>query len=56
MTLDDELDKAGIRDKAEGAFSDVDNKYIEQDASLYNTFTTSELASEPTKSISESGL
>ena len=55
MTLDDESDEAGTGDKAEGAFGDVDNGRIEQDASPYNTFATSELASGPTKSIGESG-
>jgi hypothetical protein len=43
----DDSDDAGAGDKAEGASGDVDTGCIKQDASLYNTFTTSELASEP---------
>jgi hypothetical protein len=47
VTLDnDDSDDAGAGDKAEGASGDVDTGCIEQDASLYDTFATSELASE----------
>jgi hypothetical protein len=42
----DDSDDAGAGDKAEGASGDVDTGCIKQDASLYDTFTTSELASE----------
>jgi hypothetical protein len=42
----DDLVEAGARDEAEGASGDVDTGCIEQDTSLYNTFATSELASE----------
>ena len=56
MILDNESDEAGIRDKAKGAFSDVDNGRIERDVSPYNTFVTSELALGPIKSIDVSGL
>jgi hypothetical protein len=44
---DDDPDEAGAGDEAEGASSDVDTGSIERDASLHNTFATSELASEP---------
>lgn len=48
MTLDnDDSDDASAGDKAEGASGDVDTGCIEQDATLYDTFATSELASEP---------
>jgi hypothetical protein len=40
-------DDASARDEAEGASSDIDNGCIEQDASLYDTFIISELASKP---------
>jgi hypothetical protein len=40
-------DDAGARDKAEGASGDIDTWCIEQDASLFDTFAISELASEP---------
>jgi hypothetical protein len=53
---DDDLDEADARDEAEGASSDVDTRRIERDASLHNTFATSELASAPTESIDASGL
>lgn len=54
MILDDNLDEAGARDEAEGAFSDVDTERIDPDASLHNTFATSELASVPTKFMNAS--
>ena len=48
MTLDNnDSDNAGAGDKAEGASGDVDTRCIEQDATLYDTFATSELVSEP---------
>lgn len=48
MTLDnDDSDDAGAGDKTEGASGDVDPGWIEQDATLYDTFATSELATEP---------
>jgi hypothetical protein len=56
MILDDELNEAYTGDKAEGAIVDVDTGHIRRDASLYNTFITSELASGPAKSIDTSGL
>ena len=52
---DDESDEACAGDKAEGAIVDVDTGHIGRDASPYNTFTTSELASGPAKSIDTSG-
>lgn len=55
MILDDDLDEAGARDEAEGASGDVDTGRIDPDASLHNTFATSELASVPTKSMDASG-
>ena len=55
MILDDESDEACAGDKAEGAIVDVDTGHIGRDASPYNTFTTSELASGPAKSIDTSG-
>ena len=55
MILDDESDEACTRDKAEGVIIDVDIGHIGRDASLYNTFATSELASGPVKSIDTSG-
>ena len=53
---DDESDEACAGDKAEGAIVDVDTGHIGRDASLYNTFATSELASGPAKSNDTSGL
>jgi hypothetical protein len=48
MILDNgDLDNASARDEAEGAFSNIDTGYIEQDASLFDTFTISKLASKP---------
>jgi hypothetical protein len=47
--------EAGAGGEAEGASDDVDTGRIERDASLYNTFATSELASAPTKSTDASG-
>ena len=52
---DDDLDEA-VGGEAEGASSDVDAGLIEWDASLHDTFTTSEFASAPTVSIDASGL
>jgi hypothetical protein len=40
-------DDAGARDEAEGASGDIDTGCIEPDASLFDTFAISELASEP---------
>ena len=57
MTLDnDDLDDVGAGDEAESASGDVDTGRIERDASLHNTFATSELTSTPTKSIDVPGL
>ena len=39
--------EASARNEAEGPSGDGDTRYIERDASLHNTFTTSELASKP---------
>ena len=48
MTLDNnDSDNAGAGDKAEGASGDIDTGCIEQDASLYDTFTISGLTSKP---------
>jgi hypothetical protein len=47
--------EAGAGGEAEGASDDVDTGRIERDASLYNTFATSELASAPIKSTDASG-
>ena len=48
---DDDLNKAYIRDEAEGAISDINTGRVERDASPHNTFVTSELALKPVKSI-----
>jgi hypothetical protein len=53
---DDESDEAYTRDKAEGAIININTRRIKRDASLYNTFVTSELVSGPAKSINASGL
>lgn len=42
-----DLNEASAGDKAEGASGDVDTRNIKRDASLYNTFATLELPSEP---------
>ncbi len=48
MILDnDHPVEAGAGNEAEGASGDGDTGHIERVASLQNTFTTSELASEP---------
>lgn len=48
MILDnDHLVEEGAGNKAEGASGDGGTRHIEQVASLYNTFVTSDLASEP---------
>jgi hypothetical protein len=39
--------KAGVRDEAKDAFGNVNTRRIKRDMSLYNTFTTLELASKP---------
>jgi hypothetical protein len=44
---DDHPVEAGAGNEAEGASGDSDSRHIKQVASLHNTFTTSELASEP---------
>jgi hypothetical protein len=49
-------DEAGARGEAKGAFGNVDTGRIKRDASLHDTFATSELASAPTKSTDASGL
>ncbi|PVH67637.1 hypothetical protein DL98DRAFT_639498 [Cadophora sp. DSE1049] len=51
---DDDLDKARAGGQAEGASGEVDTGRIELDASLHNSFPTSELASAPTDSIDTS--
>jgi len=55
LDIDDDLDEADAEDEAEGASSDIDTGRLERDASLHDTFATSELASTPTKSIDASG-
>lgn len=52
MIIDDDGSDTG--NEAEGAFADVEAERIVRDASLHNTFATSELTSEPTKSIDAS--
>jgi hypothetical protein len=52
---DDDPDEAGAGGQAEGASGEVNTGRIKRDASLYNTFPTSELASVPTESIDASG-
>jgi hypothetical protein len=52
---DDGPDKAGAGGQPEGAFGAVDTGRIELDASLHNTFPTSELALAPTEPINASG-
>lgn len=56
LDIDDDLDEADAEDEAEGASSNIDTRRLERDASLYDTFTTSELASTLIKSIDISGL
>jgi hypothetical protein len=46
VILGDDLDET-VRGEAEGASSDIDARLIEWDASLHDTFTTSELAPGP---------
>jgi hypothetical protein len=53
---DDHLDEAGAGGQAKGASGKVDTGRIKLDASLYNTFATSELASAPTETIDASAL
>jgi hypothetical protein len=53
---DDHPDEAGARGQAKGASGKVDTRRIKLDASLHNTFTTSELASAPTETIDASAL
>jgi hypothetical protein len=53
---DDDLDKADIRGKAKGAFSNINIKHIKRDANLHNTFATLKLALAPIKPINASGL
>jgi hypothetical protein len=56
VILNNDLDKAGARGEAEGAFGNVNIGRIERDASLHNTFTILELALVLTKSTNASGL
>jgi hypothetical protein len=51
----DDLDKARAGGQAKGASGEVDTARIKLDASLHNSFPTSELASAPTESIDASG-
>jgi hypothetical protein len=51
----DDSDEAVARDEAEGASGNVDTGHMERDASLYDSFATSELALTPTESINASG-
>jgi hypothetical protein len=51
---DDHPDKAGAGGQAEGASGKVDTGRIKLDASLHNTFATSELASAPIETINAS--
>jgi len=56
ILVNDDSDEAGAGDdEAEAASGDVNTGRIERDASLQNSFATSELASAPTKSIDISG-
>ncbi|TVY83406.1 hypothetical protein LSUE1_G002963 [Lachnellula suecica] len=52
---DDELDEADTGDEAEDVASDVETVCVERDTSLYNTFATSVLDSEPHSVLSASG-
>ena len=52
---DDDLDET-VRGRAEGASSDINAGLINWDASLHDTFITSELASAPTESINTFSL
>jgi hypothetical protein len=49
------LDNADTKDKAEGASSDINTKYIKRDASLHDPFITLELASALIEPINASG-
>lgn len=50
------LNKVNIKGKVEGASSNINIKYIKQDASLYNTFITLKLALTLIKLINISSL
>jgi hypothetical protein len=56
MILNDNLNKADAKDKAEDVSDNVNTRRIKQDISLYNTFVTSELALAPTERINTFGL
>ena len=60
MILDDdesnESDKASTRDEAETVSGYVNTRRIQRDTSPYSILVTSELASEPAKSVDVSGL
>jgi hypothetical protein len=57
MILDNnDPDKAYTGDKAKGAISDINTGRVKRDTSLYNTLVTLELALEPVKPITASGL
>jgi hypothetical protein len=55
LDIDNDLDEADIENEAEGASSDIDTGRLERDASVYDIFATSELASAPIESIDASG-
>jgi hypothetical protein len=56
MILDNDLNKTGVRDKAESVSGNVNTERIKRDTSLYNTFIILELASALIKPINTSGL
>jgi hypothetical protein len=57
MILDNnDLDKSYTRDKAKGAISNINTRYIKRDISLYNILITLELVLKPIKSINISCL
>jgi hypothetical protein len=56
MILDNNSNKACVRDKAKGAINNVNTRRVKRDASPYNTFVTLKLALEPGKSNNASGL
>jgi len=56
LDINDDLDEANAKDKAEGAFSDFDNGRLKRNASVHDIFATLKLALALIKSINASGL
>jgi hypothetical protein len=56
LDINNDLDKADTKDKAKGASSNFNTRYLKRNVSIYNIFATLELALALIESINASGL